>query len=447
MAKSVNPKSCIVIGAGLSGLAAAYELTKHKWKVTVLEAQDFTNGRVYSFRFKKAPGLVCELGGEWIGDGHEAMLALCDELGLETMRHRFDFFFVNKGKPEKKKYKAGKSPFTKRSRDAYNKLNEASKHWIPAQREILDRKDWWTILRDAGFVESELQRRDLMDSTDFGETIRQSGGYSAAAEYFESNASDEMDKKIVGGNEELPKALKKKIVAGGGKILISRRVWKIDQTDPLKSVIVHTTGRRTPFHAKYCICTVPARALTKIKFRPGLPDEQWDSAKQLQYARIMKTAILCDTRFWKKKYKRFSCFTDTTSDFLFDATMGQLEPIGPDGKRDKRGILCSYAIGDKADDLAAYSKRHLMERLQQNIGDIFPGVKFRILDIKRQPWQANKYTQGAYGFYRPGQWFTVREILARPFGRVYFAGEHIADDQGFMEGAVDTGRAAAQAIL
>jgi monoamine oxidase len=70
-----------------------------------------------------------------------------------------------------------------------------------------------------------------------------------------------------------------------------------------------------------------------------------------------------------------------------------------------------------------------------------------ILAIKRQPWQLDPLTQGAYAFYRPGRWFTVREILAKPHKRVHFASEHIAEEQGFMEGAVDTGEAAAQAIL
>jgi len=68
-----------------------------------------------------------------------------------------------------------------------------------------------------------------------------------------------------------------------------------------------------------------------------------------------------------------------------------------------------------------------------------------VLDVKRQPWQRS-YAGGAYAFYRPGQWFTVRPLLARPHGRVHFAGEHLADWQGFMEGAVDTGLAAARVL-
>jgi monoamine oxidase len=60
-------KHCIVIGAGLAGLAAAYKLTKKNWKVTVLEARNRVGGRVFTFKFHEAPGLYCELGGEWVG--------------------------------------------------------------------------------------------------------------------------------------------------------------------------------------------------------------------------------------------------------------------------------------------------------------------------------------------------------------------------------------------
>ena len=66
--------------------------------------------------------------------------------------------------------------------------------------------------------------------------------------------------------------------------------------------------------------------------------------------------------------------------------------------------------------------------------------------IESMPWQRDRHTGGAYAVYRPGQWFTVRPTLQRPHGKVLFAGEHLADWQGFMEGAVVTGEAAAKAL-
>ena len=64
-------KSCVIIGAGFSGLAAAYKLKNAGWNVTILEARDRIGGRVFSYRLPKNKNLVCELGAEWVGESHE----------------------------------------------------------------------------------------------------------------------------------------------------------------------------------------------------------------------------------------------------------------------------------------------------------------------------------------------------------------------------------------
>src|SRR4051812_2771650 len=81
--------SCVIIGAGLSGLAAAYTLQKAGWDVTLLDARDRIGGRVLSYSFKERPNLVCELGGEWVGDSHERIKAYCHDFGLSLKDHRF----------------------------------------------------------------------------------------------------------------------------------------------------------------------------------------------------------------------------------------------------------------------------------------------------------------------------------------------------------------------
>jgi len=436
-------RTCIVIGAGLSGLTAARILAHAGWKVTVLDARDRIGGRVLTYSFDKhrdAGHLYCELGGEWIGNGHVHMKAFCKEFNLEPlMKHAFDFSFLKGGKiRDEDRFKAGEWPFSEKSGTAFNILRNEAKNWSPRTQEILDRKDWWTILRDRGFSHEELLRRDLMDSTDFGETIRQVGGFSAAAEYFSSNKNDEMDFRVKGGNIKVVEGLEKAIIDKGGSIKLNSEVKHVRQSR--EAVYVSVPGV-PPYEASFCICTVPARTLTQIVFEPRLPDDQWDAAKQLQYARIMKTVVLFKERFWMENDStRFSCFTDGASDFIFDSTLKQPEPYG---------ILCSYAVGDKADDLNAVYKRNpedLQTLIEQDLAMIFPGTRPEAADIKAQAWQADEYTQGSYAFFRPGQWFGIRAILQEPHLRVYFAGEHLADEQGFMEGAVVTGKDAAENV-
>lgn len=61
-------------------------------------------------------------------------------------------------------------------------------------------------------------------------------------------------------------------------------------------------------------------------------------------------------------------------------------------------------------------------------------------------WQRDPWTQGAYAFFRPGQFFSLRLVLGKPHGRVVFAGEHLAEWVGFMEGAVVSGEEAADLV-
>jgi monoamine oxidase len=432
---------CIIIGAGLSGLAAAHRLTKKGWTVDVLEARDRTGGRVLSHRFRQAPGLVCELGGEWIGKDHKAMQRLCRRFKLDLQDHSYSFKIWSPTQHDKSKmYRPGEWGFLPKLEVIFNKFRDEYRSYTRNQLRELDMYDWWSALRDRGFPEEDLLNRDLMDSTDFGESIRHTSAYSAATEYFDGNSTNEMDLKIVGGNDRLISALVTS--------LPERSLHKNSHVEKIRQrrskVEVFVAGQTKPFVGDACICTVPLRSLTNIMWDPPLPAIQNAAARQLQYCRITKTLVLYPERFWPKpKVGGFSMFTGAISDFCFDSSY--LQP-------GRQGILCSYAIGDKADDVAAEPKDRLKRWITQDViaatssKHVSDSVIARYLkgaEIAQYTWQGDSYTSGAYAFYRPGQWFTLRDVLRKPHGRVHFAGEHLAQAQGFMEGAVKTGEAAA----
>src|SRR5687767_13389131 len=81
----LNNRTVTVIGAGLAGLSAAYDLHRAGWQVTVLEARDRVGGRVYSLR-NFSNGLVAEGGGEFIAESHKRMLAYADQFQLPLGR-------------------------------------------------------------------------------------------------------------------------------------------------------------------------------------------------------------------------------------------------------------------------------------------------------------------------------------------------------------------------
>ncbi len=424
---SFQSHSCIIIGAGLSGLAAAYALKRAGWKVTVLEARNRLGGRVFSYRFPQSPNLVCELGGEWVGASHERVQALCREFNIELQDHRFAATLMRDGVVKR----PDQWDFSPRAKSAFEKFRLRYKSYNSRDKLKLDRYDWWTWLENIGFTEDDLLLRDLMDSTDFGESIRHVSAYAAAAEYFESSPANEMDFKMTGGNSRLVSELAARV--GHDNIRANTHVEEIRQR--AGRVIVKAKGGTT-VSADACICTVPSRVLEEIRFDPPLPSAQLAAAEELQYSRIVKNSVLFSERFWGAE--DFSLVTDVTSHYYFHSTRQQ---------PGREGILCSYAIGEKADVLSAQNDRRRMDIITRDLAPFNENSIKLARAISSYAWQRDRYTRGAYALYRPGQWFTLRPLLQRPHGKVLFAGEHLADWQGFMEGAIVTGQEAAEALI
>jgi monoamine oxidase len=432
-------KHCVVIGAGLAGLAAAYRAVQNGWTVDVLEAdKDRLGGRVFTKNVQSEDGrtLFYELGGEWVGSNHTRLKELCEHFELPLQDHRFSFAFLERGGMSRQ-FEPGTSPFSATAQEAFGKFSERLKAANDCEKKSLDGIDWWTKLKHIGFSQHDLDLRDQMDSTDFGESIRHTSAFVGASEYVFGNRFDEMDKKIVGGNDKLPLAFAKSINKDKKRVHLDSTVTQIEQSNGSVTVTTHA-GQK--FTGDACICAIPASCLHKIHWHPALPEEQRAAADELQYARIMKTAIYFKERFWLRDNARsgFSMFSNRASDFCFESTFGQ-EGTG--------GVICSYAIGDKADDLADEKESDLARWISEDMSTAIGRASFAGSFLHRKPWQRDECIGGAYAFYRPGQWFRVRPALARPHGRVAFAGEHLSEPwQGFMEGAVETGEAAADGL-
>jgi monoamine oxidase len=432
-------KRCVVIGAGLAGLAAAYKLKNAGWQVTVLEARDRIGGRVFSHK-DHPTGLVCELGAEWVGESHERIKALCKDFNIPLQKHQFEDFLLRDGRV----YRPGEWSFSPQAKTAFDKMIAGYEKLTVAQKTRLDRSDWWNHLEKIGFTPDDLRLRDLMDSTDFGESIRHVSAFAALAEYAESSPKNEMDYKMTGGNSRLAEEFVKRI--GAENIKLRQIVRKILQTRARISVEFEQemsnaqwldfVTRPETIHADAVICTVPIQSLLKIKFDPPLPAVQRNAAEQLVYSRISKNSVVYSDRFWKDE--NFSMVSDTTSHFYFHSTQSQLG---------KEGILTAYAVGEKADVLSSQSDERRMRIVANDISALDEDAAKKARRIISYAWQQDAFTDGAYALYKPGQWFGIRPLLQRPHGKVLFAGEHIADWQGFMEGAIETGEAAAESLI
>lgn len=426
--KGKKPKSVIIIGAGFSGLSAAYALKKKGVRVTILEARNRIGGRVFSFKPKNTYDNVIELGAEWVGESHERVIALCKEFGLELFNNQFESHLTLQGEYQK----PNEWNFSPEFEKFWNEKEAIWKTYTLDKKKKLDKQDWWRFLSNKGFNDRDLWLRELLDSTDFGESIRHVSAFAAFAEYAESSEHNEMDLKIKNGNSMLAEKLADAV--GRDAILINHKVMQIVQ-DVKTGVTVHCDNGKK-FTADKLICTTPTYSLQKIKWTPQLPGMQVDAMNALQYARIGKFPMVFSERFWKDE--NFDMITDTPAHYFYHATKDQ---------KGKPGVLIAYAIGEKADVLASVSQAQreaiILEALKPAFGDVSKYLNESLMYY----WGIDNYSKGAYAMYGKGQWYGTMPVLKQHFMHTHFAGEHLADWQGFMEGAINSGEEAADGVM
>lgn len=424
---SKKPKNVLIIGAGLAGLAAGYKLKKSGVGVTILEARNRVGGRVFSFPVNDADGQIIELGAEWVGGSHERIKQLCQEFGLPLSDNRFNTHLIYRGEykePEKWGFSAEMETFWKNRKFWWEKLPQR-------QKAELDKTDWWRFLSQRNFSERDMDLRELLDSTDFGESNRYVSAYAALSEFCESSEKNEMDYKIVGGNGRLAEAMAEAV--GRENIHLSMRVHKVILG---KSGVEVGCRNGKIFSAEYLICTAPTFSVLKIDWNPRLPADIMEALNSLQYARIGKYPLVFSERFWK--HEDFDLITDGPGHYFYHGTKNQ---------NGRGGVLISYATGDKADLLHAASTEYREELLLNSLKPAFGEVGKYLVKSHKYYWGKDELTQGAYAIYGKGQWLSLMPKLKKPHGRIRFAGEHLADWQGFMEGAVNSGEDAAESIL
>ena len=421
-------KSVLIIGAGLAGLAAGLYLRKQGIKVTILESRNRVGGRVFSFAPKSSKNQRIELGAEWVGNSHERVIELCEEFGLTLENNQFETDLITEGKHQRYDKWSVSSILEK----FWDKKTEIWNSMSDTEKTKLDKMDWWRYLSNKGLTDRDLQLRELIDSTDFGESIRHTSAYAAFAEYAESSEKNEMDLKIKGGNSLLPEKMAAAI--GLENILLGQKVLEINQQNTNEVKLVCEGGKS--FTADKVICTAPTFSLMKINWNPVLPKSTSEALNELQYARIGKFPIVFSERFWKRE--DFDMVTDTPAHYFYHGTKNQ---------SGKKGVLIAYAVGEKADTLGSISPAQRKNIIVNALRPAFGNVSKYIVEDLKYYWGQDPYSYGAYAFYGKGQWFDVMPVLKNNFQNVYFAGEHLADWQGFMEGAINSGEEAAHNLL
>ncbi|HEV8416267.1 MAG TPA: FAD-dependent oxidoreductase [Bryobacteraceae bacterium] len=427
-----TPKKILIAGAGLAGLSAAYELLQSGHQVMVFDARDRPGGRVLTLRDTFAGGQYAEAGAETFGETHTFVQHYVQALHLETIPAW--------------NYGNLASIIIRDSQRSRSNAELSRKYIQPAVKEIGDPLA-------PGWPSADLLRQ--FDRVSMAELLQNRGASSDEIAMLQIAYSDSWDNgtapdsalcllrdeaiarkgasfRIRGGNDQLPQALARSL---GARVHYRTTLEHIRQNNRRVSLTVNTSGRRSQVTADYMICAIPFTVLRSIDVSPAFSEGKQRAIRELAYNSVTRVYVQSPTRTWIADGLSGYAATDLAIGTVWDCTEGQ---------PGSRGILECYTSGERARRLASLSEPQRIRTAVENLRKVFPGVNSeKSLSIA---WDADPLVKGAFAWFKRDQMATLLPHIARPEGRVFFAGEHTSPWFGWMQGALESGNRAAHEV-
>jgi monoamine oxidase len=439
----------LVAGAGLAGLTAAYDLAAMGAAVTVIEARDRLGGRVWTIRDGFADRQHAEAGGDMIDESQHEIRQLADALGLKLSRIlRGGFGYVRAGPAGATGSAAQPRLVTRGVVHGWDQLarrlgglaeryrlaerrwdspiaadlaRRSVAQWLDDERADADLRATATGLR--GFFLADPEELSLLALVDQFAGNDQPGSGAPGAMF-----------RITGGNDRLAAALAARL---DGRIQLGTELVAVS----VRGRAVHATlkhGRMSaPLISDYLVLALPASVLRRVPITPALPAHQHEAIASLKYGRATKTLLQFSRRFWRAPGRPRAFGSPLPCGAIWE---GNEEQTG------RAGILTLLAGGSASDQTQAAVAKDGIGRFADGLAWL--GADRAEFGASRQVvWESDPLARGGYAFFDPSFDPALREWLARPAGRLFFAGEHTSIRwQGYMNGAVESGRRAAAEI-
>lgn len=428
----------VVIGAGFSGLAAAYELSRVGYDVTVVEARNRVGGRVISFS-DLVPGKNVEGGAELIGSNHPTWVAYAKQFGLEFLdvsEEDVDYPVVLGGKrlsasDAEALWEDLEKTFNLILTDAAT-VPDAFEPWRTPNAEALDRRtlaSWIDSLSAAPITKTALKTMMTADNgvitewqSYLGNLAMVKGG-GLEKYWLESEVY-----RCKGGNQQL--ATKLAAAVGTKRILLRTPVRAVAITDKGGRV---TLADGKVLEADHVILTAPPSVWNRIAFEPGLP-----STLAPQMATNVKCLIALKGRFWRQ--------AELGPDLLSDGPINMTWE-GTDGQPGASAALVAFSGGPSADICREWSATARIPNYVAELEKVYRGIRPSFVRARFMDWPSDPWSKGSYSFPAPGQVTSQGPTLRGGMGRLHFAGEYSSYGfMGFMEGALESGAAVARRI-
>jgi len=445
-----EPKNIVILGGGLAGLSAAFELKKAGHTITILEARKFAGGRLQTIR-DFADGQYAEAGPLSFPQSHEFTLGYVTDFGL-PIRPVFTFLdtMANiRGHLFRLPVSGvGNVPFQLRSIERERGVFGLTGLYLEDyMRQVGDplRANWPTdglrqidaislkqLLQDQGASDGAI---DIIAASQLGilgfglDSISAMDGVVT-----EAIASGSPFYEIAGGNDQLASRLKKKVKKALKKQCI---VQRIEQNETGVTVTYSNDGELQTITADRVICTLPFPVLKEIEITPALPEDKQQAIRDLKLTPVTRTFQQFRKRVWEQSGLSGYGITDLEIQNTYSPTLSQTG---------SRGILTAYTGGQRALDLSAMSESDRQSFVLRKMGSVFSNLNGAYQSGVSQIWHEDEFARGAFTYFEPGQMATLLPIAQRSEGRIHFAGEHTSAWHGWMNGALESGNRAAAEV-
>jgi monoamine oxidase len=446
----------IVVGAGLAGLAAAYELVAQGHEVTVLEAQDRAGGRVHTLRQPFADGLYAEAGAIALSDGYRHALRYVQAFGLTavpptTFGGLAPLYHLRGRRIEVRPGAKVDWPFALTAEEKGLGVDGMVRKYFARAYELGNPADpAWRLERFKGYDAITLAEY-LKRQGASAEAVKMLGdclwfGYgwstgSALHRLVSDLALFYMGQStlvIQGGTDLLPQAFARKL---GERIHYGAAVLRVAQQAKGVRAVYRQKGAERVADADILIVTVPCPLLRKIAFTPELTAAKRRILAALEYVPVTRLYLQARRRFWADAGTAGGAGTDLPIQLVSEHPFARPANQGP------RSILECHVKGAEAARIAAWDEDRQLAFAVAHLEKVHPGFRRAYERGTVFSWGKERWAGGGYPFWKPGQLTAWQPELARAEGRVCFAGEHTSVLGRTIEGALESGNRAAQEAL
>lgn len=428
-----------IAGAGLAGLSAAWQLARRGAAVRVFEARRRLGGRVWTRRDEPLAPFHAEAGGDLIEEEHEHIRTLARTLGLPLDRVLRAGFGLSIGVDGRRQTLTGQRRIWRELRAVFgpaaDALRQVDGDWNSAAAAALASHTVTEVLRSR----RASRRLHQLVKAFRGFYVADPGDLSALVLAEQTLSPEDPGSarmyRIRGGNDRLVEKLAQAI--GFRRIAIGAAVVRAAQAPHgVRLGVRDRSGRLGDYRADYVLLAIPAPLIPAIEADPPWPAPQLRAWRSLAYGAATKLLIRFDRAWWRRTGRPRAYGTDLPVGAVWEAAEEQ-----------KRAAVLTLLAGGTAStacrDLIAREGMAGVLRHLAWMGPVPDGSAPALV----VSWEDEPWSRGAYAYFSSRFEPAWRGWLARPHGRVLFAGEHTSESsQGYMNGAIESGLRAADQI-